>query len=259
MRILVPGGGGLVGRAIRARAAARGIEAVCLDHTQCDVTSPSSRDAALRSWRPDAVIFCAAFTDVDRCDDTHSALHVDAPAAWAARVPTWFLSSNLVFDGPGPHAPGASPCPRGWYARQKAEGEERLRAAGGHIARVGWVYGPGGRTFGSRVADRLRAGETVRAIADVVVQPTWSEDLADALLALPPGTSHHIGSGEASWYAFAVAIHARIGTGAVVPVRLDELGLPRPRDARLAPATLPPWWDRVGAAASLSERAGPPR
>ncbi|MFN7146444.1 MAG: SDR family oxidoreductase [Myxococcota bacterium] len=248
MRILIPGGGGLVGSALRARAEAHGVDVVCLSHAECDVTDAAQRDAALLRHRPDVVVFCAARTAVDACaaDPTSEAVNVAAPTAWARAVETWFLSSNFVFDGPGPHRPDARPRPVGVYADQKAGAEAAVLAAGGHVARVGWVYGPGGRTFASTLAARLRAGETVRALHDLLVQPTWSLDLADALLALPRGISHHAGAGEVSWYGLALAVHARIRTGGVTPVRLADMGLgPRPRDARLAPATLPPWWERV--------------
>lgn len=246
MRILLTGAEGLVGRAVLARAGRRGVDVVGLSRAACDVTDATARDAALARWRPDAVLFCAAATDVDRCatDRRSRAVNVEAPAAWADRAPTLYLSSNFVFGGWGPHGPGGAPSPQGVYAAQKAEAEARVLAAGGAVARVGWVVGPGGRTFGSRLAARLRAGETVRAIHDLVVMPTWSEDLADALLDLPWGLTHHLGAGETSWYAFALAVQARVGTGHVAPVRLAELGLPepRPRDGRMSPATLRPWW-----------------
>lgn len=250
MRILIPGAAGLVGTALRARAAASGHTCVFLERPECDVTDPWARSEALRRHRPDAVLFCAARTAVDACatDPSSEAVNVTAPAAWAAEVETWLLSSNFVFDGPGPHTPDSPPRPTGVYANQKARAEASVLAAGGHVARVGWVYGPGGRTFGSTLAARLRAGEAVRAVYDVRVQPTWSLDLADALYTMPRGVVHHAGRGEASWYAFALAVWARVGSGMVVPVRLAELGLTeaRPRDARLAPATLPAWWERVG-------------
>lgn len=249
MRILVTGGDGLVGRAIAERAKGRGIDAIALGRTACDVTR--DRERVLDTYRPDAVIFCAAFTTVDACSPLHAAVNVDAPAEWAARVPTWFLSSNFVLSGDGPHLPAAEPpadiASMGLYVAQKAEAERRVRAAGGHVARVGWVYGPGGKTFASFVAAKLRAGETVRAISDVRVRPTWAADLADALLDLPDGVSHHSSSEDTTWYAFALAVQARVGSGRVVPVTLKELGLtaPRPRDSRLAPAVLAPWWARI--------------
>jgi dTDP-4-dehydrorhamnose reductase len=254
-RVLVTGADGCVGSAVRARGRARGLDLVCLGHADLDVTDAVARERALDLHRPDAVLFCAAFTAVDACagDPASARVNVEAPGAWARRVETWWLSSNFVFHTRGPHAPDAVPTPRGVYANQKIAAETAVRAAGGHVARVGWVYGPGGRTFASTLARRLRAGEQVAAIADVVVQPTWSEDLADALLDLPEGVTHHIGAGETSWYGLALAVQARVGSGVVVPVRQEDLHLtdPRPRDARLTPARLAPWWDRLALTARL--------
>ena len=255
MRILVTGSGGCLGRALLALARRRGADLVGLRHEDCDVSDPAARERALDLHRPDAVLFAAAFTAVDRCasDPRAAAVNVEAPAAWAARVPTWWISTNYVFHTPGPHAPSARPTPEGAYAGQKAEAERRVLAAGGHVARVGWVLGPGGRTFGSTLAGRLRRGEVVQAIWDVPVQPTWSEDLAEALLALPEGVTHHIGAGETSWYGLALAVRERLRVGTVVPVRQAEVPFvdPRPWDARLLPARLRPWWQWVDQLAAL--------
>lgn len=251
MRILVTGADGLVGRALVARGAlAAGDTVIGAGRADGDVCDSRVRERLLDRHAPDVVIFCAAFTAVDRAGapaevERARAVNVVAPGAWARRVPTWWLSSNFVFDGPGPHAPWEVPVLSGGsaYALQKAEGEEAVRQAGGNVCRVGWVYGPGGKTFGSTLVGRLRAGETVSAIADVVVQPTLSTHLAESLLRLPPGVSHHIGCETTSWFGFALAVQARVGKGRVVAVRLDELHLPesRPRDARLTPAMLPGW------------------
>lgn len=244
MRILVTGAGGLVGRALVAVGRRRGLDLVGLDRAACDVRR--DRERCLRAHRPDVVIFCAAWTAVDSAEEQGFAVNAQAPGEWAREVETWFLSSNFVFDGPGPHPPGETPRPLSPYARQKVAAELEVLAAGGHVVRVGSVWGPGGRTFASTLADRLRAGELVRAAPDRLVQPTWSIDLAAALLALPRGVSHLAGAGETSWYGLALAVAARVG-GRVEPVRWDSLGLraPRPRDGRLAPAELPPWWARL--------------
>ena len=253
MRILVVGSGGLIGRALLRAAPASVHTLVGLDRAACDVSDPAARTRALKHHRPEAVLFCAAFTDVDGAAQSplsHAvvshAVNVEAPIAWAREVPTWFLSSNFVFDGPGPHPPHEASRPTSVYATQKVKAEAGVLAAGGHVVRVGWVHGPGGRTFASTVEPRLRANETVRAIYDVVVQPTHVDDVARALLNLPRGLTHLMGAGETSWYGFALAVQARLGSGRVVPVRSADLGLgPRPRDARLSPAKLPPWWLRA--------------
>ncbi|MSQ03578.1 MAG: NAD(P)-dependent oxidoreductase [Myxococcales bacterium] len=248
MRVLVVGAGGLIGRALLRAAAPVGVDVVGLTRAQCDVTDAAAMHHALTTYRPDATIFCAGFTDVDgaAADPRSEAVNRWAPSAWARVTPTWLLSSNFVFGGAGPHAPGGAARPGSVYARQKVEAEADVLASGGHVVRVGWVFGPGGKTFASTVAGRLRRGERVRAIYDVVVQPTHSDDVATALLALPQGVTHLAGAGQTSWYGFAGAVRARVGAGTVEPVRMGELALgPRPRDARLTPARLPPWWARL--------------
>ena len=246
MRILVVGAGGLIGRAVMRAASGCAHDVSGLDRAACDVTDPRARAAALHNYNPDAVIFCAGFTDVDATSSGDARVNVEAPLAWAREVPTWWLSSNFVFDGAGPHSPEETPRPNSEYARQKVAAEEAVLRSGAHVVRVGWVYGPGGRTFASTVADRLAAGETVRAVYDVVVQPTHADDVAAALLTLPRGVTHVAGGGETSWYGFSLAVWARTGAGRVVPIRAADLHLgARPRDGRLFPASLPPWWDRL--------------
>ncbi len=257
MKLLVTGGEGLVGRALAGAARARGIACAAPGRQALDVRSDPAQ--ALREHAPHVVIFCAAQTQVDACAPEHRDVNVEAPAAWAracaqAGVRLRLLSSNFVLDGPGPHPPDTLPRPGSLYARQKAEAEGFVRASGGQVVRVGWVYGPGGRTFASTLPARLARGETVPALADVLVQPTWAPDLAEALLDTlldPAPTMHLIGSAEVSWYGMACAVQAALpgSPGSVTPVRLDTLGLAahRPRDARLAPALLPGWSTRVEA------------
>jgi dTDP-4-dehydrorhamnose reductase len=261
MRILVTGAEGLIGRAIVASAAsARPRDhLIAVGRSDGDVADPRVREALLDRHKPDAVLFCAAFTAVDRAghpDDIvrSEQINVHAPGDWARRVPLWWLSSNFVFSTPGPHAPSAAVSPKGAYAHQKAQGEQAVMREGGNVCRVGWVYGPGGRTFGSTLVERLRAGHTVAAVADVLVQPTWSLDVARSLLTLPEGTSHHMAAETTSWYGFALAVQACLERtertqSTVAPVRLADLALPdpRPRDARLEPATLPGWRSRLNA------------
>lgn len=240
MRVLVTGAGGLLGSALGR------LGLTALDRRALDVTDAAARERTLDRHRPDAVIFCAALTDVDRCatDPAAYRLNVEAPAAWARRAPLWLVSTNFVFDGPGPHPPDEPPRPCNPYGRQKAEAEAAVRAAGGHVVRTGWLFGPGGRNFPSRLPEALRAGP-VRALEGWPVQPTWADDVAGALAALPEGVSHAIGSEETTWAEFAEAAAALMGlTGRVRRVPGVGLG-PRPADARLTPATLPGWRARL--------------
>lgn len=239
-RIHVTGAGGLLGSAL-LRLGASG-----WTRGELDVTDAEACEAALAAARPDAVIFCAAMTHVDRCaeDPGAWAVNVEAPAWWAARVPTWLVSTNYVFDGPGPHGPESTPRPAMAYGAQKLAAERGVIAAGGHVVRTGWIFGPGGRNFPSRIFEHLAAGE-VRALRGWPVQPTWSEDLAALLLTLPRGITHAIGAEEVDWAGFAEQAARRMGCPERVrAVRDLPLG-PRPEDARLRPARLPGFSTRL--------------
>jgi len=243
-RLLVVGSAGLLGRHL----VALGLPGV--GRADGDVTDPAARERILDRYRPDAVLFCAALADVDRCeaDPAAWAVNAEAPAAWARRVPLWLVSTNYVFSGRGPHGPGEAPAPVQAYGRQKAEAEAAVRAAGGHVVRTAWLFGAGGRSLPSRLPGLLAAGP-VRCVADVPVQPTFAGDVAEHLLVLPEGITHAVGSGETTWAAFARVLAVRLGFPAdrVVEVPEAALGRParRPADARLAPARLPPWTDRI--------------
>jgi dTDP-4-dehydrorhamnose reductase len=240
--LLVVGAGGLVG----SHVAALGVPA--LDRTACDVTSAVHRQRALREHRPEAVIYCAAYASVDGCETDPESWEVNghAPAAWAREVPLWYVSTNYVFSGPGPHWPDAPTAPLQAYGHQKVRAEGEVLAAGGHVVRTGWVFGQGGRNFLSTLPDQLRRGP-VRAYGGVPIQPTWAGDLARLLITLPPGLSHAIGREQTSFAGAARTVATALGLeGRVreVPGPAGELAADRPRDARLHPATLPGWSER---------------
>ena len=240
MRILITGAGGLVGRALVARGATG------LNRAALDVTQPDQLQAAITRYQPDAVIFCAAIANVDACatDPRARAVNVEAPATCARLVPTWLVSTNYVFDGAGPHLTDGPRRPVNAYGRLKVEAEDAVLDAGGHVVRTGWVYGPGGRNYPSRIGALLRAGP-VTALAGWPVQPTWVGDLAERLLTLPEGVSHAIGREETTWLEFSLTAQRLLGlAGRVVAADALPVG-PRPSDARLAGADLPGWSGRL--------------
>ena len=126
MRALLLGADGMLGQAIQR--VNPGHTLLPLTRRGLDLRDLSGLDATLAALNPDLVFFCAAVSDVDRCatDPEAWAVNVEAPAAFAARLPTWFVSSNYVFGvGAGPHAPDAVPSPVNAYGAQKAEAERR--------------------------------------------------------------------------------------------------------------------------------------
>ena len=216
---------------------------------EVDITSPEAVDRFVAELRPEAIIHCAAWTDVDGAEANEAAaLAVNgvgsgnvAAAAAAVGASLVVVSTDYVFDGSstGDYAEDAPPSPIGAYGRTKLSGEEAAllaHPAGVRIARTAWLYGRGGRNF----VDTMLRVSTDRDVVDVVDDqigcPTWTCDLAPALEALikqPPGVYHTAGAGSVTWAGFAEAIFAEAGVRCEVRrIRTAQLARPAPRPAR---------------------------
>ena len=168
MRLIVSGARGMVGRAVAAYCQALGDEVFAYDHASLDIADERSvRDVFDRDG-PEAVINCAAWTDVDGCEfDRKHAFRVNAqgPEILAAnsrrtKAVLVTISTDYVFDGlkEGFYTQRDDPNPQSVYALSKLEGERRAQAASARtiVARTGLVFGPGGNNFLSRVIDCAR-------------------------------------------------------------------------------------------------------
>ncbi len=251
MTVLVTGATGQLGRAVVASAAARGVDVYGCSH---DALPVEDRDAVQRVFdaqRPTTVLHCGAWTDVDGCErDPERAERVngggtahlvDACAERGAGL--IYVSTDFVFDGAArsPYPPEHDPRPLSAYGRSKLSGERAVleRAAPRHcVVRTSWVFGPGGRNFPAAILARARSGEPLSVVDDQVGRPTYTPDLAEALLDLAAlsdsaGIYHAANRGECSWHGFAVEILAQAGLGHV-PVGTmasAELDRPAPRPA----------------------------
>lgn len=254
MRLLIAGAGGLVGRAVFEHCTREGDQIAHLDHASLDITDEDQVNATFDRERPEVVINCAAWTDVDQCElDPDRARRVNAYgpellALGCRRLGALFIaiSTDYVFDGEknGFYTQRDQPNPQSAYAVSKLEGERRAQNAWARtvIVRSGYIFGVGGRNFLSSVIERGRRGETVRAINDATGTPTYAPDLARQLRRLAlldlPGTYHVVNAGEGSTfeefarYAFQTA---GLDADLVQGVRLDSLNrpAPRPRNSRL--------------------------
>ncbi len=271
--ILVTGAAGLLGRALGpalARRAPRPEALALTDVDTLDVTDPATVREALAGTGARTLVNLAAWTDVDGAEANEAdamRLNAEAPgdlaaACAAAGTRIIYLSTDFVFDGtkPGLYTEADPPTPLGAYGRSKAEGEARVRGAAPEdhlIVRAAWLYGVGGPNFVDAVLARARAGEPLRVVTDQVGCPTWSRDLARALVALiecgATGIVHACGRGEASRWDEAVAALRAAGIDRpverVTTADLPRGGAPRPRRAVLATdrlaelvgQPLPPW------------------
>ena len=227
MRILVTGAMGMLGRDVTAACHARDHEVVALAHAALDITSPASVEEALTRYRPDAIVNCAAFTDVDgaeddevgamRVNDEGAALLAAAAASVGAKVV--YPSSDYVFDGSArePYVESDLPSPLSAYGRSKLAGETSVAVANPRhfIARSAWLFGLAGKNF---VETMLRVGSEqseVLVVTDQVGCPTYTRHLADAIGLLVEGEAfgiHHVaGGGQCSWYEFAQEIFDQAG------------------------------------------------
>lgn len=254
MRALITGAGGLVGRAVVQHFACEGDQVVDLDHAGLDITNERALNEVLDRERPDALINCAAWTDVDSCElDPARAQRVNARgpellALGCRRVGALLitLSTDYVFDGEknGFYTQRDQPNPQSAYATSKLQGERGAQIAWARtiVVRSGYIFGAGGTNFLSTIVARARRGEHLQAINDSFGTPTFAPDLARQLYRLAqldlPGVYHVVNAGQgASFAEFARQALATAGldTALMQEVSLDTLRrpAPRPRNSRL--------------------------
>ncbi|HVL88770.1 MAG TPA: dTDP-4-dehydrorhamnose reductase [Actinomycetota bacterium] len=256
--VVVTGAGGLLGRAM---VDALGGRAAGFDRVALDITDPDAVAAAVRGAA--AVVNAAAFADVDACEsepDRAYAVNAAGPEnlARACAATGAFLihvSTDFVFDGTlgRAYVETDEPSPLSVYSASKLEGEQRVAQANPQaaIVRTAWVYGPGGRTFFSKVFSMAAAGGPIPATADQFGSPTWVGDLAAALsqLAVRPaaGLFHVAGGGSCSPAEFVEAALGELGLAGVAVTRVRAADLPaRPARRPLATPLEGPAWIAAG-------------
>ena len=276
MRVLVAGAGGMLGSDVVEACADRGHEVYGLSRSELDVTRPAAVERAFVDLAPDAVVNCAAYTNVDRAEaeedaamllnDTGAGLLSSAAAAHDCKV--LYVSSDYVFDGSKrrPYVESDLTGAISAYGRSKQAGETSVAIANRRhfIVRSSWLFGSGGPNF---VETMLRlAGEQpeVIVVTDQVGCPTYTRHLAQAIALVIESDEygiHHIAAeGSCSWYEFAQEIFDQEGVECSVLAGTTEmLARPAPRPAysvlvseRPDPIALPGW--RQGLAEYLSER-----
>jgi dTDP-4-dehydrorhamnose reductase len=254
LKILVTGAGGMVGQALNQYCELAGDKVLTYDHQALDIADADQVKAAILSATPDAVVNCAAWTDVDGCEldpaRAHAA-HATGPEnlANASRlVGAGFvtISTDYVFDGQkeGFYTQRDDPNPQSVYAQSKLEGERRSQLAYARtiVVRTGFIFGPGGKNFLSTILDRARRGEPLKAIGDAYGTPTYSRHLAARLRELAqldlPGVFHVVNAGNGvSYEEFA---RAALNLGGFEREKLESVDedslhrpAPRPRNSRL--------------------------
>jgi dTDP-4-dehydrorhamnose reductase len=247
-----------------------------MPRAELDITDGRAVDAALADYRPDVVVNCAAWTDVDaaegneraamRVNDTGAGLVSAASAAKGAAI--IHISSDYVFDGSKrfPYVESDLPAARSAYGRSKQAGETAVTIANTRhlIVRSSWLFGTGGPNFVETMLRLASEQPEVLVVADQVGSPTYTRHLADAIALLAESDDygiHHIAaSGSCSWFEFAQEIFDQAGVDCrVMSGTTEMLARPAPRPAysvlaseRPDPIVLPHW--RRGLAEYLATR-----
>jgi dTDP-4-dehydrorhamnose reductase len=259
MRLLVTGGGGLMGSKVAelgnhngytvfsGYAHHRPLHGVAV---KIDLMNDSSVVEAVKAVRPDIIIHTAALTDVDLCEaDRDLAYRMNAQAtrtlAEAAREAgafTVYTSTDYVFDGSsGMYKEEYTTAPVNYYGYSKLQGESYCDA----VARTCVIYGSrpasGKVNFALWIIERLRKGEAVKVVTDQYITPTLNTNLALMVLELAEreldGIYHLAGATRISRYDFAVELARTFGLDEdlIIKSRMSEMkwAARRPTDSSL--------------------------
>lgn len=274
MRVVITGHNGQLGRQLTHSFAAHDL--LPLDLPCDDITDPGVIECITR-FAPDLVVHSAAYTDVDGAEkDPELAHKVNAfgtqnvaLAAQQAGAAMLHVSTNEVFDGSrrDPYREWDGVNPISQYARSKAAAERIVMALVPrfYIARVAWLFGPGGNNFVTKILAGAAKYGALRVAADEFGNPTYAPDAASAMAQLAEtghyGIYHLVSSGFCSRYEFARAIMAAAGQADVPISPILSAEWPRPSAPPLHAVltnsaaaslgiTLRPWQD------ALAEYAG---
>ncbi|MBI3793549.1 MAG: dTDP-4-dehydrorhamnose reductase [Nitrospinae bacterium] len=252
MKIVVTGANGGLGGAIISACARLypSWECVGLTRAEADLADAVATEKAVSSLAPDVIIHCSAMTAVERCEtepDLARRINVDGTRAVARSAEKCgarmvFVSTDYVFDGSGaPYQEDATPAPLNVYGQTKLEGERAMLVLNRSlVVRTSWLYGKNGKSFPATVLGLAKTKKVIRMVNDQKGSPTYSADLAEALLKLvemeATGIYHVCNSGHCTWYELAKAVLEIRGINAPLePTSSSEFNAPakRPADSRL--------------------------
>ncbi len=248
MRILLTGAGGQLGTDVSIAADDRtDIDLVAFDRAALDIVDADAVKAAVSASKPDVVLHAAAFTAVDLCETEHDLAHAvnvdgtrnvaEAAARTGARM--LFISTDYVFDGTkaGPYVESDPMGPASVYGTTKMLAETLVAETlgdDGLCVRTSWVCGRHGSNMVKTILRVAESHDTLTFVDDQIGKPTFTHDLAPALLDLAAhdvsGTMHVTNEGHVSWYEFCgdVLEAAGLDRTRVRPCATHELQPPRP-------------------------------
>jgi len=242
MKIMLLGASGMLGSDCM-KVFSQSHEVVAPSHKELDIIKWDIVIEKLQTVSPDVVVNCAAFTDVDACEDEDKMIYkinVEGPrnlAQGCARFHSKFIhiSSDYVFDGnkaiPQPYFEDDPPNPISAYGKQKMESEIAVRDNSPNyiIVRTGWLYGINGKSFMTSILRRVFEKDKgpLMVAQDQYGSPTWTYRLAHQILKLIEedgrGIYHATSEGYCTRFEWAKFVIERLGLNTeVVPCSMRD-------------------------------------
>lgn len=297
MKVLVTGACGQLGHDVICELGKRGFEAIGSDiqpgyvgvedsqyikemtYIPLDITDSQAVSRVIKKYLPDAIIHCAAWTNVDGAEEEENREKVDAinhlgtkyiaAAAKEIDAKMLYLSTDYVFNGQG-NTPWEPDCkdyqPLNVYGQTKLRGEKAVAEMleKFFVVRIAWVFGLNGKNFIKTMINVGKSHDEVRVVNDQIGTPTYTKDLARLLVDMIETDKYgyyHATNEEngafISWYDFTKEIYRQYGLSTkVIPVTTEEYGLSkaaRPFNSRLDKSkleafgfkSLPLWQDAL--------------
>ena len=246
MKIFLTGANGQLGRELQKRLT--GTDFMATDLPEMDITDVETVSAMIGDYKPDVVIHCAAYTQVDAAEEKMDlAWRINvigaqnvAMACRSINASMVYISTDYVFDGKLGrfYTEFDAVNPLGVYGKSKYAGEVLARQANErlYVLRTAWLYGEGPNF----VRTMLKLGQErdeLQVVNDQYGCPTSTVDLAEAVLRIIGtgryGTYHVVGSGVTTWHGFARKVFELSGNTRVrvMPVTTEQFVRPAPRPA----------------------------
>ena len=260
----------------------QGEDLIAVGHSELDISNEKDVVDLLAMVRPDVVINCAAYTNVDGCEDeTDLAMTINgwAVGTLAEETSRWnglllHLSTDFVFDGKKrePYEVDDATAPLSVYGHSKLQGERNAMRGKSHlILRTSWLFGNRGRNFVEAILGQIESGrDELSVVDDQRGRPTYVPHLVEAILALlnqahqdpsVRGVFHYADAPDCTWYEFAETIVSELEARGELPHEIDLLPVTTGSFPR--PAKRPAWsvlstrrWEAVTGCAPQSWRVG---
>ena len=231
MNILVTGANGQLGCEMRRLGAVSPNNYIFTDVAELDITNADAVMYVAKHYSIDAIINCAAYTNVDKAESdeaTAELINATAVANLAAAMKEvggtlFHVSTDYVFGSEGntPRTEDMPLNPLGVYGKTKLHGEQAILESGckALIFRTAWLYSEFGNNFLKTMLRLTAEKEQLNVVFDQVGSPTYAGDLALAIFSIieaglyegNEGIYHFSNEGVCSWYDFAVEIAAVAG------------------------------------------------